>query len=183
MNIDWSKAPKGATHFDTAEYRTKSFMKLENGAWYFWPPMSSEPQWSYWGADSVDSDTGPFVARPTDPLWNGKGLPPVGAECEYLENGNGYWKPVRVVALDEQLRHGDTFIVVHGDNGYSGDSRIELFRPIRTTEQIAAEERAAAVSAMLADAGVTDSAWNEDPETVVWAEALYDAGYRKQVKP
>lgn len=74
-----------------------------------------------------------------NPEWNGEGLPPVGTVCEYLEDGNGDWEEVTIVEIDHRLDY--QFAVFHGDKGYSGDRRTELFRPIRTPEQITAEER------------------------------------------
>ena len=48
------------------------------------------------------------------------------------------------------------------------------FRPIRTPEQIAADEREAAIKEMLEDAGRPDTAKTRDQ-----AQLLYDAGWRK----
>lgn len=36
------------------------------------------------------------------PAWNGEGLPPVGCECEYLDN-NGKWHPVTIKYASDQL--------------------------------------------------------------------------------
>jgi hypothetical protein len=117
--------------------------------------------------------------------WDGKDLPPVGLVCEHSSDSNsnddpaGEWFKVEIIAHHRFCE--DEYVcavwVREGEISYS--SAGDHFRPLRNPEQIAAEKRASAVSAMLADAGVTDSAWNDDPETVVWAKALYDAGYRK----
>lgn len=176
MDIDWSKAPEGATHFDTAEYRIKSFMKLEDGAWYFWPPMSSEPSWGYWGADGVDSDTGPFVARPTDSKWNGEGLPPVGTVCELRAHKLNEWGRAVIKFASRNVVVWDW----EGEPEISGlctryAHEVEM-RQIRTPEQIAAEERDQAIKEMIAG---NDHEFLQD-----WAAYVYDIlGYRKQVKP
>lgn len=129
--------------------------------------------------ESVELEQVSATESDTPTGWRGPedGLPPLGVPIEMKHKA----------ATSEWARpdfHVETLVWV-GDKRFVtseervGDLSDYLFRPIRTPEQIAAEERAAAVSAMLADAGVTDSAWKDDPETVVWAEALYDAGYRK----
>jgi len=105
--------------------------------------------------------------------WTGEGLPPVGTVCEYLEDGNGDWEQVRIVAIDQHL--GYSFAVYSSDNGYSGNRRAELFRPIRTPEQIAAEERAIAVEQMVADI----RSLIVGPDDFSKCGILYDAGYRK----
>lgn len=40
-------------------------------------------------------------------------------------------------------------------------------------------QRQIGIQAILKDAGVTDSAFADDPEAFEWAAALHDAGYRK----
>lgn len=35
MNIDWSKAPEGATHYNTETRRFHRWMKLEGDVWFF----------------------------------------------------------------------------------------------------------------------------------------------------
>lgn len=123
--------------------------------------------------------------------WTGEGLPPVGLEIEVLFDS----RPPKYITAKVIGHDGGKavyrFVSGRREGEYESDKPglfdgregLPMFRPIRTPDQIAAEERAKAVSAMLADAGITESAWNDDPETVVWAEALYDAGYRKQVTP
>lgn len=46
-------------------------------------------------------------------------------------------------------------------------------------EHIKDKEREAGIAAMMVAAGVSESAFNDDPEARAWAESLYDAGYRK----
>lgn len=171
-NIDWSKAPEGATHFDTAEYRTKSFMKLEDGAWYFWPPMFDCPGWRFWHADSVDADTGPFVARPPAALvWNGEGLPPVGTVCEF-EVETDDWRLCEVIAIKDQYAvcwiHLNKVLTTGG----------AAIRPIKTPEQIELDERLKTIDEM---ADIYRS--NYEGHVKDGCQALYDAGYRKQVQP
>ena len=42
------------------------------------------------------------LAASQKPAWNGEDLPPVGCECEYLDN-NGKWYPVTIKYASEQL--------------------------------------------------------------------------------
>lgn len=42
------------------------------------------------------------LAASQKPAWNGEGLPPVGCECEYLDN-NGKWCPVIIKYASDQL--------------------------------------------------------------------------------
>lgn len=118
--------------------------------------------------------------------WDGEGRPPVGTVCEWAgpnSDGPDGWvfTESKVVAYTDcqafviMQKQGCWPVVQHVNNCQ--------FRAIKTPEQIAAEERAHAIKAILDDAGVTGSAWEGDPEAEVWAAALYAAGYRKQVAP
>lgn len=97
-------------------------------------------------------------------VWDGTGLPPVGIECEYKKyerDGVGTW-------WYGTVKYVSDCTVVIKTNGCAGEtvghpSNFE-FRPIRS-------ERDEAVLQMLID--VKDI-------TTEQAEALYDAGYRKQ---
>lgn len=187
MSIDWSKAPEGATHWDPGlNCRVAGWMRLDGQTWYWWPAETAYSCPKKWheslNQHKVNSEG--FTERPT--LWDGKGLPPVGVPIEAKHKNAqpdwarpGFYETV-IVAIGKQL------VIFEADgNGSEKVGKLSdyIFRPIRTTEQIAAEERAATIKTILADAGVTDSAWNDDPEAEVWAAALYDAGYRKQVQP
>lgn len=109
------------------------------------------------------------------PAWNGEGLPPVGAVCENLFP-RGDWVQVIIVAHDHldgedravfRLEHKQT-------DSYFGDT-VDKFRPIRTAEQISAEERAAAIEDMWS------VYWQPKPQTAKEALGLlWDAGYRKK---
>lgn len=167
--IDWSKAPEGYPLWlediiHPAE-DSKSCWAREGQGEYELPGGGF---WSY----SVENLHYMVYRRPLNlseqcNTWNGEGLPPVGTVCEYLEDGNGDWEQVRIVAIDQQLGH--TFAVYSGNKGYSGDRRAELFRPIRTPEQIAIEIRSKAITQLMCDLDV--------PTAI--ATRAYDKGYRK----
>lgn len=131
-----------------------------------------------------------YVARPD--TWSGEGRPPVGTVCETTyDDGKyrwGYWLKTKVLAYGEQR----TF-VSQETRGKPGEwieggicSEGMKYRPIRTPEQIAAEERKAAIDKMAADAQLDFSAGEllsarEYVECAI--AALHDAGYRKQEAP
>lgn len=114
--------------------------------------------------------------RVTCSQWSGEGLPPAGLEVEWKQGSNHEWVRSKVIAYFKD----EAWISVEGDRpiivGNPGQ-----FRLIRTPEQIAADELQRAVQQIMVDAGITDSALKDDPEAWVWAQALHEAGYRKQV--
>jgi len=126
--------------------------------------------------------------RSTGTKWNGEGLPPVGTVCEFKANILG-WVEATITAVTQ-------LSIVFTRTSYQNGrplfeerlplNALERFRPIRTPEQIAAEQRKAAIDAMAADAQLDFSAGElltarEYVECAI--AALHDAGYRKQVAP
>ena len=153
-----SKIPEGATH--TAPDGT--YRMARDGLWY----GCADGDWVYIEGAAPNC----YTKIQAEPEWAGEGLPQAGIECEYLDGGNGDWERVTVIAIDH--RHGFQYAVFHGDKGYSGDRRSELFRPIPTAKQIASEKRDAAIKEMQRLVGSCN--------TFPFAE-LYDYGYRLQV--
>lgn len=99
--------------------------------------------------------------------WTGEGLPPVGTVCEAFHPARETWLSVKII--DRQI--GSECCACRDDQDYLWWST--KFRPIRTPEQIAAEEMARGVREMrqvMAEAG-----GGIDAEL----EALWLAGYRK----
>lgn len=181
--VDWSKAPEGATHYchETEDYMAAWF-KRDKGGWYFCLAVSTK-RWVPFCGDFPERMT--ITERPQPaPTWSGAGLPPVGIVCEFL----------RYDRDEEEHTYSECKVLAHDDDGsavfrvtsgpgigsltakYAGDfdDGLPMFRPIRTAEQIAAEERKRAVEEMVA---LTDA------EKAEWARNicadLYDAGYRK----
>ena len=106
--------------------------------------------------------------------WDGKGLPPVGTVCEHADINWEPWTKVTIVA-HHLIEEDDLLVAVFVyKNGSSHSSEGDHFRPLRTPEQIAAEEREKAISEMLLGYPYSGS-------DIVRAccEYLYDAGYRK----
>lgn len=123
--------------------------------------------------------------KPDPSQWDGEGLPPVGSTCEHSTDDNkndsadGGWKKVKIVGHHQF--HNDDYLcavwVSGTDVNYSSEG--EHFRPIRTAEQVDAEERETAIEEMVfgvcgcePDGGNTSA--------FMMCGFLYDAGYRKQ---
>lgn len=108
--------------------------------------------------------------------WNGEGLPPVGLEIECTYDSWGYWLKGKV------LCYGQKMIFMEQESS-KGDGKFEgsmnpdgiKFRPIRTLEQIAEEERDKAIAEMITYLG------GDGDELRNTFARMYDAGYRKQV--
>jgi hypothetical protein len=111
--------------------------------------------------------------------WDGKGLPPIGAECAFLwdyQRQCPSYAPVRVLAHD-----GGAAIVrvIGGENkgalreNLGGDcGGHPIFRPIRTAEQIAAEMGVGEIYATLCRVA------ERGGDHLSMAQALYEAGAR-----
>ncbi|RQG48306.1 hypothetical protein IPC203_31730 [Pseudomonas aeruginosa] len=163
MSIDWSKAPKDATHWEPkgTEFG-EGWIKKVGNEWSYW--LEGSEVWAgVWADCFVSAEReATFEPRPQEP-WSGQGLPPVGISVEWLSSAHG-WLGGRVVGHD-----GSVAVVSHND-GYTGCHPHEV-RPMPTPEQIAAEERAKAIEGMC---------FAVETLTVKQAKALYDAGYRRQ---
>ncbi|HEJ1117819.1 TPA: hypothetical protein SLU31_005656 [Pseudomonas aeruginosa] len=165
MSIDWSKAPEGATHWEpTGPEFHEGWMKKEGDYWFYW--VEGTNKWFHGPSCNVSAErAATFEARPQE-AWDGQGLPPVGAKC--LTDRNDFLREVTI------LCHGETRTFVF-DHGSQEEICLVLkdrvFLPIRTPEQIAAEEREKAIEEMC---------FAEETLTVKQAKALYDAGYRRQ---
>lgn len=159
--VNWSKAPEGATHYNAK--RSCPWLK-ETPASYF---AKDKKVWVKYGSNEFAMiDLRNAVKRPQE--WDGSGLPPIGTVCEYYSSDGDVWRKCEIVAY--YLAN-----VVAIDLFYSTAIclRIELFRPIKTPEQIAEEDRLHAIDEML-DFVVPCITYRN------LIGALYDAGYRKQ---
>jgi len=180
MNIDWSNAPEGATHScDQGWYKFCGCL----GDWYYWSPTdggwfktpyASPENFSWWGAS---------VKRPVE--WSGEGLPPVGQTCErrFVDVEGSSWLGCIVLA------HGAKKIFIRdnaGDEFAHSIDEVE-FRPFRTAEQIAADERLHQIRNALTAIKAGQQQFPNDlvRGNIIAAtvEAMIDAGYRKQAAP
>lgn len=167
--IDWSKAPAWANVVICAEL----------GA-HFWA--------SSWGgqklAENIQTGATQYatmygdhcwhlVASRHEVVWSGEGLPPVGTVCEaWYDDGRVCWHQADVVGHNPY--EPNTVAV-----SLKGDHERKLiwsdhFRPLRTPEQIAEEERQKALDVMVAECSLLDKGWSR-----LVCAGLYDAGYRR----
>lgn len=111
--------------------------------------------------------------------WTGEGLPPVGIEIEAMMRRNmhdGYaWHRAKVVHGPLPGSEGEVLVFCLET---TSPAWVDEFRPVRTPEQIAADDRKAAIDAMY-------RVFHDSPGLAAQEgiAALYDAGYRKQVGP
>ncbi|KAJ16550.1 hypothetical protein [Pseudomonas aeruginosa] len=170
MSIDWSKAPEGATHAGIIPSRKTNVwyrdIDPDRGRYKYFSLMDES-----WNINSGRPIAKELIPRPAEsapaaPTWDGQGLPPVGVECEYRHM---IWPEYRRC----EIRYISDESLVAYDNGQEQYYRTHdmLFRPLRTPEQIAAEEREKAIEEMC---------FAEETLTVKQAKALYEAGYRRQ---
>lgn len=121
---------------------------------------------------AVDALNAPKVVE-----WDGEDTPAVGVICEFHESTSGWNSAVVKYSSDH-------CVVLERDNGYE----LCIFtvfpsrsvRPIRTAEQVSAEEREKAINLMIDDTSILTGTIS-DRRTM--ARQLYDAGYRKEQKP
>lgn len=192
IEIDWSKAPEGATHYFSNAGSGK-WRDLSGVYWRWW--SEEDLEWkSGHGCRSdrlLDREDLGINARPGYSKWKGEGLPPVGTLCEYEASRLGnkpVWYSVSVKYVSDQ-----TIVLACTDVPDGGERKnigVELsimvgvntdgkFRPIRTPEQVSADERDSAVREM-ADIAHKATGFGQN---LADHEALYDAGYRRQEKP
>jgi hypothetical protein len=156
--IDCNDPPEGATHWSPSN---GIFYKYDDGelkAFLF-------DSWQH--SELIESFRAGLIARHAG--WNGEGLPPVGTVCE-MKDDRGSWLKVEIIASHAGYSHGWSDVCTQ--NFFADDP--QDFRPIRTPEQIAADEREAAIDQMTL---LLDTDRGRAMRLI--SEALYDAGYRK----
>lgn len=164
VKIDWSKAPEGAEWYcDGGWYRRTSsnWQVYTHDGWVVTPYLSPENFSWWWQA----------VPKPTV-IWDGNSTPPVGTVCEVLRFGE--WVECEIVAhlpVDNRVDVVFTFTHRNGmqDWSYEGSHDLRYIRPIKSLEQIAAEEREKMIEEISDDLGIGQYT----------AAKMYDKGYRK----
>lgn len=171
-SIDWSKAPEGTTGARVAHFHhPKGY-----GAVEFLPAAGERDRFS------EHSQAWVYVPRPAQ--WNGEGMPPVGTVCEMRFLGGSKWSQVEVIAhfLNGAGRVA-AFIPTDGGDKRVNQAIAECFRPIRTAEQIAAEEREKEAEKLF-ETVHPDIKWHKASiDCRNRFRSAIDAGYRKQVQP
>jgi len=194
-DMDWSKAPEGTTHYGppTENYFGNWFQAHLCGWSIFY-----ENRWVNVGEiqkerfDSLvfrPTQWGPYTTVEAAPQpWSGEdgSLPPVGLKCETLwSSTTGEYGTALILAHDEnravyRLTSGERKGEYGSDVQHTNfGEHLPIFRPIRTAEQIAAEERMSCAKEFHTLV-CPEGKWhklNEDARES-WA-SIYDAGYRK----
>ena len=151
-----SKIPEGATHtFGTIAgvgYRRQIGSRWEGYVDGDWVLLCGGMPQSY-------------VPIQTEPEWTGEGLPPVGMDCEWKGITRNGWAKVSIIAHGKE--EGDFVAIAQAENEVVLGAS-DRFRLIRTSEQIAAEKRDAAIKMIEARVNVVR----------LVAERIYDAGLR-----
>jgi len=170
--IDWSKAPEGTMGHALIGQSFRPVWVGDN--WYEYIEgarhrFAPDPDMFYAFARS---ELHSYIENPSATAWTGAGLPPIGTilECRFAVDPCT-WRQGTVTHKGMQPEGFKFCMVDTGEYQACYSDAGGWLRPIRTPEQIAAEERMAAAYAMCAIARTL---------TNVDAVALYDAGYRKQ---
>lgn len=124
-----------------------------------------------WIKDTYPSPISECIERPKkQEAWYRVGLPPVGTVCDMHIDDFGWITGTVVVHIDLDE---PTAVAHNGEEVFHGNA--SDFRPIKTAEQVAAEEREKAIADMMEVTSDGISCIGKDD-----ALALYKAGYRKQ---
>lgn len=183
-DIDWSKAPEGATHYMPETESSHAVWVMVSGntrlAWL----ASGDSSWEI--DRSLEEDREYLIPRPA-PQWNGEGLPPVDTSV-LLDDArfpvfDDYQEmigvPVVVTAVFKSPT-GVDMIACALPGGLCGCFRAVMAHPIKTPAQIAAEERDAAIGRMREcfDSVSDDLCPTSNQYLETLFGALHDAGYR-----
>lgn len=167
--LDLSNPPAGATHYHPRDLRHPFRKKLADLCFAWRTDDSSWVQIkNKWAKNS-------WEPLPKAAQWDGEGLPPVGVDCEFRSEADGeYWCPAKVTHIGT---HWVLFTYTHPKNGAEeagvnyqklGNRLTDYLRPIKTAEQLAAEQREAEVRLIAVKVNVV----------LPVAERIYDAGLR-----
>lgn len=186
--IDWSKAPEWATGYgflqggfgiEAVWFNEEQYLPLLSRGGYGPYPFGGGI-----GPHMHNASMGQIQFQQHKPgAWSGEGLPPAGLVLEYMWNykpeGSEYVQ-VEILMHDKGsavMRALDgpyPGVLRESRGGYCGPGRGQpIFRPIRTPEQIAADEREAEIFAMvrLIEGSDKHGAFEQ-------LGVLYDAGLR-----
>jgi hypothetical protein len=182
-----SKIPEGTQYIEVG-CGEKGFRKYEKGCWWFFEGFWRRVDWQMGDLKPVTEHH--FYIDPED-NWTGEGRPPAGTVCEVLWNdARKEYTTCVVVGVEPDTGYPVfRFTGKHKTNQYQSDPLTsgiygtQVFRPIRTAEQIAADERLHKVrNALSSISGVEEWNVNAEASTAIRAtvEAMIDAGYRKE---
>lgn len=130
-----------------------------------------------WAISSKNLSAWDLIVRPKkQEAWNGYGLPPVNCFCETLDEDVDCWVKVEIYAHTEFM--GETHACAkNGTDMFYGLAH--EFRPIKTAEQLAEEERKSQILDMIDSFGTDTAIWGRDAVMEICGH-LWEYGYRKQ---
>lgn len=167
-NIDWSKAPEGATH-----YFAPFFYRADETRAYVFETTRSPSAYNSRQIGELGVKK-PAAAQ----AWSGDGLPPVGASVILDDSWHGVFDDYRemigipvIVTAAFKSPIGVDMIACAMPSGLCGCFRADMARKVKTPAQIAAEDREAAIVAM------KEIVSRANPADCRFC-ALYDAGLR-----
>ena len=168
MNIDWIE---GATHYGIGDDCPVFFRNIIKGESYEFKNVYSSGIMADWleCTGYIDIQNG-LVERPKkQEAWDVEGLPPVNCFCETLDDDVDCWVKVEIYAHTEF--RGDTYACAKNETDMFYGLAHE-FRPIKTAEQLAEEERKSQLEVMhkIYMEGASEHKGG--------LAALYDAGYK-----
>ena len=172
MNIDWSKAPEGATHYaEVASGRVCWYMvKSESEYAYAYAYQDEDFSCGRWTNGGRAPRHQPLIEHPKkQEAWNGEGLPPVGTVCDMHIDDFGWITGTVVVHIDLDE---PTAVAHNGEEVFHGNA--SDFRPIKTAEQLAEEELEDAANKMFQRFGGIGGLTKKQ---CIW---VVSDGYRKQ---
>lgn len=177
MNIDWSKAPEGATHAGSFKGKFSCWYKLGSGwAWEYMSGLSFS-----WEKVSGNLPASDLIERPKkQEAWDGVCILTIDSECKVVE-GPALWEHSgmsdwigRNVKVKSTFTNniGQQIASVESDNAECACFIVECLRPIKTAEQLAEEERKSQLEVMhkIYMEGASEHKGG--------LAALYDAGYK-----
>lgn len=170
MNIDWIE---GATHYGIGDDCSVFFRNIIKGESYEFKNVYSSGIMADWleCTGYIDIPNG-LVERPKkQEAWDGDGLPPVNCFCETLDDDADFWVKVEIYAHTEFK--GDTYACAKNETDMFYGLAHE-FRPIKTAEQLADEEREDAANKMFKRFGGIGGLTKKQ---CIW---VISEGYRKQ---
>lgn len=180
----WAEAPEGATHWEhEGPTYTAGWMRLDKDGWWYW--REGGECWELYRIDLHQLRIAAMTPRPKP--WDGKGLPPVGVECECCYTSPSEYYRVKIIAHDDDKAvyrwvDGPLALKLGDSDNQPLDAVTDphpKFRPIRTSEQIAADERDRAVDELCEAIVGYYGAPKMSEHYLGLARALYDADYRK----
>lgn len=173
MKIDWINRPKGATHYDPGSVDSVCWYRPNHQrGWDYWSESAAGSEWIHCGCVSNQFR---FIEVPAEFAWSEGDTPPAGIDVEVLHSGHEDWTVQHI----NYIGGPKGIVVFRGevDQEFACPVISCQFRPLRSTEQIAAEERKRIID------DIQQICVDGENSGVPFHEALYRAGYRKQVKP